>query len=318
MLSIGQEDPEVLARSYVEQRFSDLAFSAGEPGEIAIDSLAVTFNSADARLDITAELSMATTFIGVVGLDTMSYRVTSSGRVGCAEYDADFGGSSYLNAENEYVITPDETYQSGYLWLHDKLDLARDFSLTVKLFAGTKNETGADGFAMVIHNDQDGAAAKGNNGEALGATWHKGADHFDTVFNDEDHIVAPAIMIEFDTWPNPGLNEVYNDHTDLFLVGNSDHIYTLDNTLNFHGSEISMIGGYDLGNIEDGNYHFLRLVWIQQEQRLIYFFDGAKVGELDRDLEAFFDTDQVFVGFTGSTGMFTNLQKACFYRVFLL
>ncbi|WP_058119740.1 GEVED domain-containing protein [Photobacterium kishitanii] len=196
------------------------------------------------------------------------------------------GANSYVdNSTNEIIITPDANSQRGGFWTTDKFDLASAFRVRFGIYLGS-NDAGADGVTFTMQNDPAGNQALGVLGGGLGS---QGLD--------------PAVTIDFDTYPNGPFSsylDISNDHTAIYDPA---------------ALPFTRIGAttYDLGNIEDGQYHEVILDWDPTTNIFTYYFDGMLKETLTRDfINLDFNGDSnVYYGFTGATGGAKNLQKVC-------
>jgi hypothetical protein len=55
------------------------------------------------------------------------------------------------------------------VWSYGKVDFTKNFSMPFEAYLGNKNDDGADGIAIVFHNDPDGINAIGGTGGGIGA-----------------------------------------------------------------------------------------------------------------------------------------------------
>ena len=205
-----------------------------------------------------------------------------------------------LNA-SEIQLTQDGTSLRGSAMSVGRIDFSYDFTFSVEAYFGINNgsgdsNSGADGIAMVFHNDNDGSDAIGDDGEGIGAQG-----------------IQNGIVLEIDTYGNgnTGANDpmrsTSDDHTDIW---DSD-----DN------SRSSLIGGYILYNnagdqeLEDGEYHTVEFNWQANTGTLSFTIDGLNAGSISRGstsnfANAFFGGSRtVHFGFTASTGAAKNEHK---------
>jgi len=183
------------------------------------------------------------------------------------------GNATASGVANEYIITNDATSKVGALWSNSKVSLNTSFSIGAELFFGT-NDAGADGFTFIIQNNSK--TAIGAAGQGLG---------YQNIGN--------SVSIEFDTYNNFG-NDIANDHIAF-------------NT----GGLMNAIGGVtDLGNIEDGLYHAVQVGWNAASHVLTLNYEGTNV-VVSRiiDVAALVGGNEAYIGFAGSTGGASNLQK---------
>ncbi len=191
------------------------------------------------------------------------------------------GDASYNATSNEFTLTPDANDQAGAAMSESRLDLGDDFEVTFDVFLGTK-DAGADGMAFVLHNSPQGNGATGAPGVGLGAAG-----------------IGQGVGIEFDTYFNYAfVGDIATDHTNFFDTDSA-------------AANKTITGAVDLGNIEDGQWHGVRVVWDTSVNQLNYWFDDQLVGTLDSDIAAQYlgGSSLAYFGFTASTGGKSNLQK---------
>ena len=172
--------------------------------------------------------------------------------------------------------------QVGTAMSAERIDVSRDFTVAFEINLGADN-AGADGAAIVFHNDPRGAGAVGGFGGALGATG-----------------IRNGLAIEFDTYANGAANagqpdaDIVDDHTSF--VGTDSAFGTR---------------AVALPDIEDGAWHSVVVTWNAAAQTLSYTFDNQPGGVLNSDLSAQFFGGSQFVhfGFTASTGWLGNTQS---------
>jgi hypothetical protein len=191
--------------------------------------------------------------------------------------------AAYMDG-NKIVLTPDQPDQVGAAWNGAELDLLRNFDFTFNIYLGQKDDDGADGIAFVMALQESAAQP----GQALG---YQG--------------IEPSVAVEIDNYPNDGNHEGENfsdplgDHVAVNVGGNPDH------------------AAYDLpvvevGNLEDGVEHTLRINWNAEAKTLRVYIDdmNEEVLQYSEDIVDRFLTGHNIVrfGFTGSTGLFSNFQ----------
>lgn len=96
------------------------------------------------------------------------------------------------NDDSIAVVTEDQTKKLGILWAKKQINLDMPFTLESKLYFNSKNNTPADGMAIVLQNDPEKTNAYGTNGSGLG---YSGGDT-GTFY------VKNAIALEFDPFSN--------------------------------------------------------------------------------------------------------------------
>jgi|GEM_PF-3847760 len=234
--------------------------------------------------------------------DTSEVSVTAANTIVpgvCQTFDVRTGGFASVNSLGEYIVTPDAQNSPGFLWSNQRLDLAEDFDIELSVFLGTKDGNGADGMTFVIQNDPRGVNAQGVNGGFMGVGGIPGVGT----------AVAPSLVVEFDTFANgPNWGDTTNlDHTAVYLDGDLGYAIPSNELIG-----ATLVGNG--GNIEDGRYYPTRYIWDASAQTLQYYFDGVLIGTINQDLITHLGTQFAIVGFTGSTGLFSNEQKGCFTR----
>lgn len=167
---------------------------------------------------------------------------------------------------------------------------------------------GGDGFAFVIHVDENRALSVGRNGEGLG---YQG--------------IKNSIAVEFDTWYNVQLDDPIFDHITVHSSG------LLEND---PGANSRLCAAKRV-NLADGNIHTARIVYFPYvNENLVSFFtaspaltqfirdigEGKRIGSLAIYLDDMATpimalpinmaaairtiAGKAYVGFTGSTGSF--------------
>lgn len=200
-------------------------------------------------------------------------------------------GSAVQNSCNCYTLTNDVMSQSGSVWNATKLDLQQPFDFKFNVFLGCTDFSGADGIAFIL---QTSPKSVGRSGSGLG-------------FAD----VRPSIGIALDTYQNTMFGSSIDDLNDPAY----DHISIQENGIVKHGNDLAepVPASATSNNIEDCNWHILRITWSPGTQRLEAFFDGVfRVGAtVDLINTVFGSTQPVYWGFSASTGGAVNVQKFC-------
>jgi gliding motility-associated-like protein len=197
-----------------------------------------------------------------------------------------------LQADTCFTLTDNVNNQIGAVWNHDPIDLTASFDASFCMFLGN-NDAGADGFAFVLRTENSNSI--GTSGKGLG---------YGISSPGESDGIIPSIAIEFDTYFNNALiSDIPEDHTTFVINGDIFSPIIPPTTL--------LVSG---GNVEDGNYHVARLIWNAPTQQLQMYFDNVLRFSYQNDIvsSVFAGVSEVYWGFTGSTGGFTNLQQICF------
>ncbi|HEY9364698.1 MAG TPA: PKD domain-containing protein [Chitinophagaceae bacterium] len=193
-------------------------------------------------------------------------------------------GSATQNSCNCYTLTTTSPKpQSGSVWNANKIDLEKSFDFIFNIFLGCQ-DTGADGIVYIL---QPISTSVGASGEGMGFSG-----------------VVPSIGIALDTWQNFNLNDPAYDHISIQKNGNVNHSGDLAGPVPISATS---------NDVEDCQWHTLRISWEPSSQWLKVFFDGVKRVETQVDLiGSIFNNDpKVYWGFTGATGGSVNLQKFC-------
>ena len=191
-------------------------------------------------------------------------------------------GDAKKITDNEFILTNDNQTQSGNAFTYNKIDFSKDFKLKFDAKLGDFDNAGADGIAMVFHNDPRGVSAIGQNGKYIGAGN-----------------IRNGLVLEIDTYYNSDVDETSSDHTSIWKTENiNDKI----------SSDISF------SNLEDGSWHTVEINWNVYTQTLTYTLDGYYAGKVVGDLanKYFGGSSSVYYGYTASTGYYFNTQKIRF------
>lgn len=192
-----------------------------------------------------------------------------------------------------YRLTSPVNWSVGSIWNPDKISLDESFEVVMDIFLGCKDGDGADG---IVFGFQPVSTSIGVAGGGIGFQG-----------------IVPSLGIEIDTWQNLNIADPAYDHIAIIRNGDLNHAST--NTL---AGPLQASPGNP--NIEDCNFHSLRVSWDAVAKRLSVYFDCALRIELRADIvNLIFGGDpEVFWGFTSATGGFNNLHQVCFsYTSFL-
>ncbi|MCB0600212.1 MAG: gliding motility-associated C-terminal domain-containing protein [Saprospiraceae bacterium] len=192
-----------------------------------------------------------------------------------------------------YELTQDVMFVAGSIWNVNQINLNESFEAIMDIFLGCTDANGADG---IVFGFQPVSTSIGEAGEGLGFQF-----------------VRPSIGIEFDTWQNFNLDDPAYDHIAIIRNGDVDH-----------GSNNTLAGPVQAlassPNIEDCQYHNVRVVWDAQVHRLDVYMDCDLRLSYQGDIvtNIFGGIPYVFWGFTSATGGSSNVQRICMrYTTFL-
>lgn len=184
---------------------------------------------------------------------------------------------------NCYRLTEAQNDQAGSVWNENMISLEDPFDFTFDVYLGDQPQ-GADGIAFVL---QPISTAAGTTGGGMGYAG-----------------IIPSVAVEVDTYKNDW--DPTFDHLAVQVNGDVNH--TTAN--NLAGPELALVSG---GDLEDGEWHLMRVTWDPITQTLDTYMDGSLRISYQGDIVAdhLNDDPQVFWGFTGSTGGFNNRQEFC-------
>lgn len=201
-------------------------------------------------------------------------------------------GKAFQSSSTCWTLTPATNGAVGSVWNEKKINLHQSFDVSVDIFLGCNDADGADGF---VFGFQPVSTSIGIQGQGLGFSG-----------------VKPSIGIELDSYQN------FDEGDPAF-----DHVAIIKNGIVNHNSGNTLAGPKAFGNnanVEDCNYHDLRVVWNASLKKLDLFWDCdpllSYTGDIVKDI---FNGDPwVYWGFTASTGGANNEQKFCLkYNTFL-
>lgn len=202
-------------------------------------------------------------------------------------------GAAEQTNDTCWVLTEAQNGQVGSIWNTTKIDLNNSFQVIMELYLGCKDGNGADG---ILFGLQPVSTSIGQQGEGLGFQG-----------------VSPSVGIEFDTWQNGNLSDPTVDHVAISMNGNLNHAA---------GNNLAgpIQANPTNGNIEDCDWHKLRVNWDATTKTIEVWFDCSLRLTYTGDIvnEIFGGNPNVFWGFTAATGGANNLQQVCFsYTTFL-
>lgn len=194
------------------------------------------------------------------------------------------GNASKENC-NCYTLTPNQGNQSGSVWNVNRIDLNESFDYKFEVFLGC-NDAGADGMAFVL---QPISTIVGSSGGGIG---FQGID--------------PSVGVVIDTWQNSIDNDPDYDHISINRNGDIMH----QTTNNLAGPVTALPNS---GNIEDCQFHALRVQWDALTQTLTASMDGEMrvSATIDMINTVFSGNPEVFWGFSSATGGAWNQQRFC-------
>lgn len=192
-------------------------------------------------------------------------------------------GSAAENGSNCFTIT-NSGGQAGAVWNQHLIDLTLPFDITLNLNFGS-NDGGADGMSFVLQNQNTQVISSGSG---VGFTG-----------------ITPSFGVIMDTYNNGDNGDPTNDHISIHKNGNVYHGNS-DELVSF-----SQANGFP-ANVEDGNEHVFRFVWVPGGTATVYF-DGNLVFSYAGDIinSIFGGNSMVYWGVSASTGLYYNNQTVC-------
>ena len=193
-------------------------------------------------------------------------------------------GAATQNTCNCYTLTPAMLDVSGSVWNASKIDLNNPFDFIFNVYLGCLDANGADGIVFML---QPISTSVGAAGGGLG---------FENV--------VPSVGITLDTWQNELNNDPWYDHISIQTNGNLNHGTDLAGPVQASVSN---------ANIEDCQWHTLRIRWDPATTALNAWFDGVlRVSSTADIINTVFNNDpMVYWGFSAATGGSYNLQQFC-------
>lgn len=198
--------------------------------------------------------------------------------------DFQLGGAAKKADEQCIQLVPDVQYTAGSAWYKKPIDLSAPFEMEVCLVLGEKDLDGADGIVFVFHPK---FARTGFRGEGMGFSG-----------------LIPSLGIEFDTYLNYHLFDPEEDHVAVMVNGQT-----------YHGT--NTFQPIEVGNLEDGGRHLMRILWDPQIKQLQMFLDGESIVVQDIDLvtDIFRGNPIVYWGVTAATGRLSNVHEICIKKL---
>lgn len=202
-----------------------------------------------------------------------------------------YGDADSLSCNCYRLTEAGQQFQGGFVWSNEKISLNEPFDYTFDVYLGEDipgQPSGADGIAFVLQ-------PVGTNAGSYGGSMGYGG-------------ITPSLAMSIDTYDNGNFDsDIPQDHVAIMSNGSTDHA----SADNLAGPEIALVSGF---NIEDGEWHVMRVSWDPTTQLINFYMDGSLrvsyTGDIISDI--FHGDPMVYWGFTGSTGMLTNLQQFCF------
>ncbi|WP_406685501.1 hypothetical protein N1F78_07220 [Seonamhaeicola sp. MEBiC1930] len=199
----------------------------------------------------------------------------------------ELSGTATETSSTEFRLTENTTSQAGAATIIERINFNNSFSFSFDAYLGDSN-SGADGIAIIFHDDPSGSSAVGAVGEGLGAQG-----------------IQNGIVLELDTYDNGSTRgDLSNDHG---MIWDSD---------NQSGAGL-LTTATDLGDLEDDTWHTVTINWDASTNTINYYVDSTLAGTYTDDLinNYFGGNNLVYFGFSASTGAAYNNQSVRFNSV---
>lgn len=188
-----------------------------------------------------------------------------------------------------YELTPAKDGKSGSVWFLPMIDLNNSFDLTFDFNFGC-SDGGADGMSFSLCTDNF-ALGGGGHGQGFLYLWE-------------------SLNIEFDNLDNGSMFDPWYDHIAIFKHGKTDHSDS-------HNVAGPIQTNPDNGNVEDCEYHEIRVTWDAFTNTIKVYFECelrlSYTGDIVNDI--FQGNPNVYWGFTAATGAKNNKQIACLKEI---
>lgn len=185
-----------------------------------------------------------------------------------------------------FQLTDEVPNQASTIWNVNKINLFQPFDTTVQVLLGC-NDSGGDGIVFAF---QPVGLSAGN--------------YFLGQLGIEN--LNPTLLVEIDTYQNPGNGDPAFDHIAILKNGILDH----NSAENLAGPVQASVSNAD---IEDCLFHDLRIRWLPSFGRMEVFWDCEfRTSFAGNVIDSIFGGNpKVFWGFTSGTSNAVNPQVVC-------
>ena len=216
-------------------------------------------------------------------------------------------------------LTPDAFSQSGSAWFNAPQPVANSFSTTFTFqLSGADSQHGVipgDGIAFVIQNSGTTALKRDNGVDGCSLGFGQVYSETETCTSPSDGITN-SLAIGFDTYTNPDLNDVSNNHVEIQTCGTSAN--SVDSAC--RKADVDLTALAHAINMADGKFHTATISFtptpgcnnsacpgildvILDDQDLLPPTEGNPSGGVVVDMTTLGSSGgTAFVGFTAATG----------------
>lgn len=192
-------------------------------------------------------------------------------------------GDAVDEGDNSFLLTSDQNNELGYVWSQFQINFNEPFELEFEIFLGCKDGNGADGMSLIFQPEIILSTQLGGSMGISGLT--------------------PSLALEIDTYQN-GNGDPEFDHLAIMKNGKTNH----DSPQNLLGPIQALSTN---PNIEDCQWHILKVTWDPQLLNFEIFFDCELKGNYNGDIvnDIFNGNSFLYWGVAGVTGGLNNIQK---------
>ena len=220
-------------------------------------------------------------------------------------------GADSHQENNIITITDDVKNQKGAIWSteQNKLDLTKDFNLSMYIYFGNKGTNAADGMAFVMQNQ--GPDVIGENAGASLGVW--ASEKYKGPYNG----IAKSFAVEFDLYHNEDFDRE---------VGKNHHVaWHYPGMQDTYIDKFQLIGSYRslrhnqiayVNNLSDDTWRKFTVNYKADEGRIQYHLEGVGlIGLIQLNPLSVFGGNEVYWGFVGATGGSSTLQQVSFDEI---
>lgn len=215
------------------------------------------------------------------------------------------GSNSSIIDGSIVEITPNAKSKKGGIWStpNNLMDLTQDFTASMYVYFGNQGTNAADGIAFVMHNDPKGTNALSPNGGGGLGVWAEGK--YNGLYNG----IQNSLAIEFDTYVNNTSSDSRFDtdsaagnHVAWNYPGKPSTYVDYQHTVLERARKMIHNDLQYTGTLSNDTWRRFEVKWDAANSQLTYHLEGTNPVVIPIDVQDVFGTNQVYWGFTGSTG----------------